>query len=96
MRRSEHQKRALDAEAAHHGAHGIIVGYCRQHDAGTAHGGERCRRILGRTVDITVCTQRRGERGLVGTARDRDGLETHLRCELHAEMPEAAETMDRH
>src|SRR5204862_6007785 len=52
------------------------------------------RRIGSLAVDVMVCAEFPGERFLVLSACNRHGVESHSRCELHAEMTESANSED--
>src|SRR6202162_3683278 len=80
----------VDDETSEDRGHGLSARDCRQDDLRSAEAGELRGGILRVAVDRVMRAELARQRLLVLAARDRDGLEAHLRGALGDEMAEAA------
>ena len=93
--RAHHQQLAVDAESGDDRAHALGVGHRGEDHFRAAELGQLLGHVLRGAVDIDLGAELLGQGSLVGAARDRHGLESHLGRELHAEVTQAADAEDR-
>ena len=91
LRSADDHERAIDGQAALNGAHRLAVGHGGENGLGAAQLGQFGGRVLRLAVDVMACPELLGERFFVLSAGDGDGLKTHLRGELDAQMAKPAQ-----
>ena len=84
------------SKAADQGRHGFAARHGGENDAGPAQRLKSGGRVFGLAVDVMVGPQLPGQRLLFRTAGDGRHTKTHPVHELDAQMPEAADALDRH